>query len=223
MGAIKGLELLASESLQMGNKIHNECSMLKQSMQDLEALVSTHVKEVRFNHESKVKKRNVVHEKLEQEVNVGEDNTSQTETTFTFGSERLDTESCKKSRSMGDLSDRLKKLSDELGTDTCLGGINETRRGLQSFEGGLTQHLEGLKLSADVERSKRTVAHNRLEKKLNETKSKIRREQEIQARIHFDDKLEHEIQACIDLVQRFKHEPLDRSTGQKNALDKLAE
>merc|ERR1712196_139559 len=163
--AIKGLELLAKESFKIGNDIHNEvkklsgeleaeqkerdseCSMLKRFVQNLEGQVTTHVEELRFNHEVEVKKRNVAHEKLEQthrelmggldahganhrkatqdfvralqrlekmieqEVKVG-DNTRQIGTTLSFVSDRLDTDSCKRSERMGDLSDRLKKLSD---------------------------------------------------------------------------------------------------------------
>merc|ERR1712007_55645 len=124
---------------------------------------------------------------IEQEVKVGEDNTGQTATTLSFVSDRPDTESRKKSEKLGDLSDRLKKLSDELGTDVRLGEINETRGGLQRC---LTQHLEDLKSSADVERRKRT--DDRLERKLSETRSKFR-QQEIQPCIHSDDQLEEEI------------------------------
>merc|ERR1712007_61545 len=44
----------------------NECSMLKQFMQNLEAQVSAHAEELRKNHEVEVNKRNAAHEKLEE-------------------------------------------------------------------------------------------------------------------------------------------------------------
>jgi len=276
--AIKGLELLAKESFKIGNDIHNEvkklsgeleaeqkerdneCSMLKRFVQNLEGQVTTHVEELRFNHEAEVKKRNVAYEKLEQthrelkggldahganhlkatqdvvrtlqrlekmieqEVKVGEDDTRQTGTTMSFVSDRLDTDSCKRSERMGDLSDRLKKLSDELGTDVRLGEINETRGGLQR---GLIEHLEGLKLSADVERRKRT--DDRLGRKLSYTRSNLR-QQEIQPCIHSDDQLlscvtddawnDNAVEGAADHVQ---HEPLDESSGQRNVLDVLVD
>merc|ERR1719454_2267355 len=153
----------------------------------------THVEELRFNHEAEVDKRSMAHENLEQihrelkgavdahdanhleaftglkkmieqEIKAREKDISNTERTFSVVSARFDTESSTTSKSVCDLSDRLKRLSHEVETeiqdriagdvavralvvaiqqklgkeeDMRLAETNATRCNLQSLEGRL--------------------------------------------------------------------------------------
>merc|ERR1712007_168574 len=193
-----------------------EATKLGRGLQTLKGCVKQHLKDLKLSVDAERSNGITMHDRLAEnltqmkaEVNAQE--TLRLQTTHEMHDKvkklsgeleavRFGTESSTTSKSVCDLSDRLKRLSHELETevqdrivgdaavralvavtqqelgeerDVRLAEATKLGQGLQTLKGCVEQHLKDLKLSVDAERSNGITMHDRLAENLTQMKAEV--------------------------------------------------